>query len=82
MQEIRFDSWVGKIPWSREWLPTPIFLPGKFHRQRSLAGYRSGGLKDSDTTECTHKNTTSDSLSYKYVLSKKSFLYDIKLRNF
>ena len=26
-----FDPWVGKIPWSRKWLPTPIFLPGKFH---------------------------------------------------
>ena len=31
-----FNSWVGKIPWRREWLPTPIFLPGKFHGQRSL----------------------------------------------
>ena len=26
-----FDPWVGKIPWSRKWLPTPVFLPGKFH---------------------------------------------------
>ena len=32
-------SWVGKIPWSRKWQPTPVFLPGKFHGQRSLAGY-------------------------------------------
>ena len=32
----RFDPWVGKIPWRREWLPTPVFLPGEFHRQRSL----------------------------------------------
>ena len=24
-------SWVGKIPWSRKWQPTPVFLPGKFH---------------------------------------------------
>ena len=29
----------GKIPWRRTWLPTPVFLPGEFHRQRSLAGY-------------------------------------------
>ena len=35
----RFDSWVGKIPWRREWLLTPVFLPGEFHGQRSLAGY-------------------------------------------
>ena len=33
-----FDSWVGKIPWRRERLPTPVFLPGEFHGQRRLAG--------------------------------------------
>ena len=27
----RFNSWVGKIPWRRKWLPTPIFWPGEFH---------------------------------------------------
>ena len=31
----RFNPWVGKNPWRREWLPTPIFLPGESHRQRS-----------------------------------------------
>jgi len=35
----RFNSWVGKISWRRELLPTPVFLPGEFHRLRSLAGY-------------------------------------------
>ena len=35
----RFDSWVGKIPWRRKWQPTPVFLPGDSHGQRSLAGY-------------------------------------------
>ena len=30
---------LGKIPWRREWQPTPVFLPGEFHRWRSLAGY-------------------------------------------
>ena len=29
----------GKIPWSRKWQPTPVFLPGQFHGQRSLVGY-------------------------------------------
>ena len=38
MQETEFDPWVRKIPWRREWQPTPVFLPGKSHRQRSLAG--------------------------------------------
>ena len=35
----RFDPWVRKIPWRREWQP-PVFLPGEFHGQRSLVGYR------------------------------------------
>ena len=29
----------AKIPWRRKWQPTPVFLPGKFHGQRSLTGY-------------------------------------------
>ena len=37
--DLGFDPWVGKIPWSRKWKPTPVFLPGKFHGQRSLVGY-------------------------------------------
>ena len=47
----RFDPWVGKILWSRKWKPTPVFLPGKFHGQRSLAGYSPWGSKESDTTD-------------------------------
>ena len=46
-----FDPWVGKMPWRREWQSTPVFLPGKPHGQRSLAGYSLWGLKESDTTE-------------------------------
>ena len=42
---------VRKIPWRREWLPTPVFLPREFHGQRSLTGYSSWGHKESDTTE-------------------------------
>ena len=33
----RFDPCFGKIPWRRKWQPTPVFLPGEFHGQRSLA---------------------------------------------
>ena len=50
----RFNSWVGKIPWRREWQPTPVFLPGESHGQRSLAGYSPQGRKESDTTEWLH----------------------------
>ena len=48
-----FDPWVRKIPWRMHWQPTPVFLPGKSHGWRSLAGYSPWGRKDSDTTEHT-----------------------------
>ena len=44
----RFDPWVGKIPWRRKWQPTPVFLPGKPHGWRSLAGYSPWGYKELD----------------------------------
>ena len=40
-----FDPSVRKIPWRRKWQPTPIFLPGKSHGQRSLVGYSPWGRK-------------------------------------
>ena len=46
-----FGPWFGKIPWRRERQPTPVFLPGESHGQRSLAGYSPWGHKESDTTE-------------------------------
>ena len=45
------DPWVRKIPWRREWLHTPVLLPGEFHGQRSPADYSPWGHKESDTTE-------------------------------
>ena len=39
----RFNLWVRKIPWRRKWQTTPVFLHGKSHRQRSLAGYTPWG---------------------------------------
>ena len=41
-----FDPWVGKIPWRRERVPTPVFWPGEFHGL-----YSPWGLKELDTTE-------------------------------
>ena len=46
-----FNPWVRKIPWRRKWQPTPVFLPGKCHGQRSLADYSPQGLEESDMTE-------------------------------
>ena len=48
-----FDPWVRKIPWRRKWKPTPVFLPGESHGQRSLADYGPQGRKELDTTEVT-----------------------------
>ena len=39
------NPWVRKIPWRRKWQPSSVFLPGKSHGQRSLAGYSSWGCK-------------------------------------
>ena len=38
-KRLQFEPWVRKIPWRRAWQPTPVFLPGESHGQRSLAGY-------------------------------------------
>ena len=46
-----FDTWVGKMPWRRARQPTPVFLPGEFHRQRGLEGYSPWGCKEPDITE-------------------------------
>ena len=47
----RFNPWVRTIPWRRKWKPTPVFLPGKSHGQRSLVSYNLWGHKELDTTE-------------------------------
>ena len=61
----RFDPWVGKISWRREWQSIPEFLPKKSHRQRNLPGYSPWGHKESDTTE---RLTTSSSIYLLMVL--------------
>ena len=45
------SPWVGKIPWRKEWLPTPVFLCGGAPGQRSVAGCSSQGCKEPDATE-------------------------------
>ena len=51
-----FDPWVRKIHWRGAWQPTPVFLPGEFHGQRSLAGYGTQGHTELDTTESLSTN--------------------------
>ena len=48
-----FFSWVGKMPWRRKRQPTPVFLPGKSHGQKSPESYSPWGCKDSDMTLAT-----------------------------
>ena len=49
------ETWVHSLGWEvsleEKWQPTPVFLPGESHGQRSLVGYSPGGCKESDTTE-------------------------------
>ena len=66
-----FVPWVGKMPWSRKWQPTPVFLPGKLHGERTLAGHSPWGHQESDATEharihsvWTHLDNTNSSLQW------------------
>ena len=45
-RRLGFDPWVRKITWRREWVPTPVFLPGEFHEQRILEGYSPWHCKE------------------------------------
>ena len=56
----RFNPWVRKIPWSRKWQSIPVFLPGKFHGQRSLVCYSPWVTKSQtqlSKSACTHTRT-------------------------
>ena len=63
-----FNLWVGKIRWKRKWQPTPVFLPGEFHVQRSLVVYLPRSHKELDTAEwaCARVHTHTHTHS-KYV---------------
>ena len=54
MQETCVQSLGQEDPLRREWQPTPVFLPGKFHGQRSLVGCSPRGCKESDVAEYVH----------------------------
>ena len=54
----KFNPWVEKIPSRRKWQPTPVFLPGESHGQRSLEGYSPLDCRESDMTEATQHART------------------------
>ena len=82
-----FNPWVGKIPWRRTWQPTPVFLPGESHGQKSLVGYSPWGHKESAMTEriqhvCTHgsdltclQNCPPSSTRFNFLQSDKPFTH-------
>ena len=59
-----FHTWVGKIPWRRKWQPTPVFLPGKSHGQRSLVGHSPWGHKRIGHSLVTKQQQQHKSLVY------------------
>jgi len=66
-QRRKFD--LLKIPWCREQLPTPVFLPEKFHGQRSLAGYSPSCCKESDTAKHNNKEEKKQNKTLERTLS-------------
>ena len=56
MQEIQVWFLIGKISWRRKWQPTPVFLPRKSQRQRSLAGYNAQDHKELDMLKQLNNN--------------------------
>ena len=68
-----FDPWVGKILWRRAWQSTLVFLPRKFHRQRSLVACSPWGPKEWDRTEWLNNNNDISSRWW-CCLVTKSFL--------
>ena len=57
MRETCVYPCVGKIPWKRAWQPTPLFLPGESHGQKSLVGCNLWGHTELDMTEATYTPT-------------------------
>ena len=72
----RFDPWVRKSPWRRAWQPTPVFLPGKSHGQRSLTGYSPQGCR------VRHTEVTYHALSIIVSLSNLLQFTDISIYQF
>ena len=61
-QEMQVRSLDQEDPLEKEMQPTPVFLPGEFHGQRSLAGYSTGCCKESEMTEQqTHSRISRES---------------------
>ena len=67
MEETQVWSLGGKIPWRRDWLPTPIFVPEKPHGQRNLVCYSPWGIKELDMTDQLSTETSTQKYTHIYV---------------
>ena len=85
-RRFRFNPWVGTIPWRRKWQPTPVFLPGKSHGQKSLVGYTVHGVTDTTEQLSMHKLVTGiwiGDLQLKFLIWTWFFrAYSKKIQNF
>ena len=72
---------MGKIPWRRKWHPTPVFLPGKSHGQRSLVGYSPWGHTELDTMSNRAHQVTRH-ISRRTELWAYSLVTDLSLSNY
>ena len=79
LQRCRFDPWMGKIPWRRQWQPTPVFLPGKFHGQRCLVDCSPWSHKESDTTECAHARVRTHTHTHTHTHTEQAFYQHFKV---
>jgi len=75
-KRLRFDPWIRKMPWRRKWQPTPVFLAGKSHGQRTLVGYSPPGCKRAGhdwVTEhaCTHSVLRSVTFTWSWSSKKE-----------
>ena len=74
-----FHLWVRKMPWSRKWQPTSVFIPGKFYGQKSLVGYSPWAYKELGTTEWlnththTHTHTHTEAHTQTHTQRKKPY---------
>ena len=84
----RFDPWGGKMPWRRKWQPTPVFLPGESHGQKSPMGYSPRGCKELDTTEWLSRQAQHNHSCRNHVFTRQcilkifTFSRDVKLTTF
>ena len=79
----RVQSWAGEDPLEEVWQPTPVFLPGESHGQRSLVGYSPWGGKESDMTEVIYHAhmlwlLSRDTAKY-WLIHKVKFLLKLRL---